>query len=136
MSKKRKRYSADFKAKPWQAPLKIEETTAEQAQRFGVHPTKITTWKRALFEGFSGVLDKNRKTQKQTDEAIDELYRQISRLKVENDFFIIGIRLLSRKQRRQMISRGDGKPGLSRKCQMLKSSCSSAYYKTRPVKRR
>lgn len=91
MSKKRKRYSAEFKAKVALAALKNEETTAELAQRFGVHPTMITTWKRSLSEGASEIFDKNKKSQKQTEETIDELHRQIGRLKVENDFLSKGL---------------------------------------------
>lgn len=91
MSKKRKRYSAEFKAKVALAALKNEETTAELAQRFGVHPTMITTWKRSLSEGAFEIFDKNKKSQKQTEETIDELHRQIGRLKVENDFLSKGL---------------------------------------------
>ena len=86
MSNKRKSYTPAFKAKVALAALKNEETTAELAQRFGVHPTMITSWKKALLEGASDVFDKGRKKQKQTDGKIDELHRQIGRLKVENDF--------------------------------------------------
>ena len=38
MSNKRKRYTPAFKAKVALTALKNEETTAELAQRFGVHP--------------------------------------------------------------------------------------------------
>lgn len=58
MSQKRKNYSAEFKAKVALAALKNEETTAELSQRFGVHPTMINTWKRALLDGTSDVFDK------------------------------------------------------------------------------
>jgi len=72
MSNTRKKYSPEFKAKVALAALKNDETTAELAQRFGVHPTMIATWKRSLQEG--------------ADTKIDELHRQIGQLKVENDF--------------------------------------------------
>ena len=91
MGKKRKKYSAEFKAKVALAALKNEETSGELALRFGVHPTMITTWKRALLDGASEIFDKNRKSQKQTEETIDELHRQIGRLKVENDFLSKGL---------------------------------------------
>lgn len=91
MSKKRKTYSAEFKAKVALAALKNEETTAELSQRFGVHSTMINTWKRALLEGATDIFDKNRKSQKQTEEMVDELHRQIGKLKVENDFLSKGL---------------------------------------------
>ena len=86
MSNKRKRYSSEFKAKVALAALKNDETTAELAQRFGVHPTMIAVWKRSLFEGAADVFDKGNKSRKQVDTKIDELHRQIGQLKVENDF--------------------------------------------------
>jgi transposase len=63
MSNQRKKYSAEFKAKVALAAIKNDETTAELAQRFGVHPTMITTWKRALLEGASEIFDKYQKSQ-------------------------------------------------------------------------
>ncbi|NIP28859.1 MAG: transposase, partial [Phycisphaerae bacterium] len=55
MSNKRKRYTPEFKAKVALAALKNEETTAELSQRFGVHPTMIASWKRALMDGATDV---------------------------------------------------------------------------------
>ena len=86
MSNKRKRYTPAFKAKVALTTLRNEETTAELAQRFGVHPTMITAWKRALTNGATDVFDKGVKARKQVDNKIDELHRQIGQLKVENDF--------------------------------------------------
>jgi len=86
MSKKRKRYSPEFKAKVALAALKNEETLAELSARFGVHPTMITNWKRALVESAAGLFDKGNKSQKEKEAFVDDLYRQIGQLKVENDF--------------------------------------------------
>ena len=86
MSNKRKRYASAFKAKVALAALKNEETIAELAQRFGLHPTMITSWKRALMDGATDIFDKGHKTHKQVEDQIDELYRHIGQLKVERDF--------------------------------------------------
>ena len=86
MSNKRKRYAPAFKAKVALAALKNEETTTELAQRFGVHPTMIATWKRALRDGATDIFDKGHKSRKQAEGQIDELYRHIGQLKVERDF--------------------------------------------------
>ncbi|KJS29513.1 MAG: transposase [Desulfatitalea sp. BRH_c12] len=86
MSDKRKKHGAEFKAKVALAAIKNEETTAELAQRCGVHPTMISAWKRSLLEGASEIFDKQQKSKKKIDPKIDELHRQIGQLKVENDF--------------------------------------------------
>ena len=86
MSKKRKQYSPEFKAKVALAALKNEETISELSIRFGIHPTMINNWKRALAENAVDLFDKGQKSRKQNEAQLDNLYRQIGQLKVENDF--------------------------------------------------
>jgi len=86
MSKKRKQHSAQFKAKVALAALQNEETTAQLASRFDIHPTMISTWKRQLLDSAADLFDKNQKSRKQVEGQLDKLYRQIGQLKVENDF--------------------------------------------------
>ena len=91
MSKKRKPYSPQFKAKVALAALKNEATTAELAAKFEVHPTMIASWKRELIEGAADLFDKGQRAKKQQETTVDELYRKIGQLKVENDFLSKGL---------------------------------------------
>lgn len=86
MSRKRKQYSPEFKAKVALAALRNEATVAELAARFEIHPAMINNWKRALRDGAADIFGKGLKTSKDNQARVDELYRQIGKLKVERDF--------------------------------------------------
>jgi len=86
MGTKRKKHSAEFKAKVAFAAIRNEETAAQLSSRFGVHTTMISAWKRQLLGGAAELFDKGRKSRKQAEAQTDELYRQIGQLKVEKDF--------------------------------------------------
>jgi transposase len=88
MSKtKRKRYSAEFKAKVALEAIKGEATLSELASRFGIHPTMIAQWKRQAAQGmvdvFSGKAGRHEIDQ---DARIKELHAKIGQLTVERDF--------------------------------------------------
>jgi len=84
---KRKQHHPEFKAKVALEALKGEETVSELASRFGVHPTMIHQWKRALLEGASGVFERGgRKAPEVDEEPVKDLHAKIGELAVANDF--------------------------------------------------
>ncbi len=87
MGEKRKQYSAEFKAKVALAAIKGEETVAQLAARFEVHPAMVHQWKRELLERAGELFTRGKKRSDQNQDAeVNELYRQIGQLKVERDF--------------------------------------------------
>jgi transposase-like protein len=87
MSQGRRKHSPAFKAKVALEALKGQETVAQLAARYEVHPGQIQAWKKALSEGASGVFSNGNDQQSKKDATlVARLYQEIGRLKVERDF--------------------------------------------------
>ena len=92
MKQNRRKHSPDFKTRVAMEAIKGQETIAELAIRFEVHPTQITKWKRELVAGAGDIFgaDPNKKI-KDEKGLINQLYQQIGQLKVEKDFLEKGL---------------------------------------------
>jgi transposase len=87
MSKKRKKYTPAEKAKIALEAIKSELTLAQISSKYGAHASQINAWKKqvlALLPDIFGDKNKHETTEHATQVA--ELYEQIGRLKVENDY--------------------------------------------------
>ena len=90
MSQARRKHSPAFKAKVALEALKGQETVAQLAARYEVHPVPDSGLEEStLAEGASGVFG-NGKEQKSGNDAalIARLYQEIGQLKVERDFLV------------------------------------------------
>ncbi len=87
MSEGRRKHSPSFKAKVALEAVKGEQTVAQLAARYKVHPGQIQAWKKALLGGAANVFGGNQDSRQKSDAAlIARLYQQIGQLKVERDF--------------------------------------------------
>ena len=87
MSQGRRKHSPAFKAKVALEAVKGEETVAQLAGRYQVHPSQIQAWKKALTEGAGGVFGNGQDQKTRSDAALTaRLYQEIGQLKVERDF--------------------------------------------------
>ncbi len=85
---KRKQHNPVFKSKVALEALKGERTISELAGQFGVHPTMIHQWKKALLDGAPGVFERGgtAKAPPPDKEALKNLHAKIGELTVERDF--------------------------------------------------
>jgi len=86
---KRKRYSADFKAKVALEALRGELTTAQLATKHGIHQTMVCEWKKQAVEGLTTVFSgrsEARETAKSAEVEVEKLHAKIGQLLVERDF--------------------------------------------------
>ena len=59
MKESRRKHNPAFKAKVALAAIKGDETIAELAHRFEVHPSQVRKWKREVDEGAAGLFGGN-----------------------------------------------------------------------------
>lgn len=87
MTQKRKRHSADFKAKVAIEALKGIKSANELASEFAIHPVQISQWKRQLQSGAKELFANVRARDERDHEAAQaKLYEEIGRLKMELDW--------------------------------------------------
>ena len=80
----RRNHLPTFKAKVVIAALKGDQTVAEVAKRFDVHPNQVTQWKVQLAENATTAFDSGRAQTEKVD--VKELHAKIGQLTLENDF--------------------------------------------------
>lgn len=84
MARKRRAFSAVFKAKVALDAIKGVKTSAELAKAHGVHATQIALWKKQLTDDASTVFEATSpKAEKTNSPSEDELYAEIGKLKVQ-----------------------------------------------------
>ena len=87
MKKTRRKFSSAFKTRVVLEALKERKTIGEIASKFELHPNQITKWKKEFLENADKVIkEKSPKEAFEMEKEKDELYKQIGRLKMENEW--------------------------------------------------
>ena len=85
--RRRKRYDNRFKAEVAIEAIKNQRTVAQIASEYGVHPNQVSQWKKQVLDQLPELFTNQRsKSTTDSDQLVDELYRQIGQLKVELDW--------------------------------------------------
>lgn len=87
MSKGRKTFSKEFKAKVALEAIKGYKSINELAREYQVHPNAIGNWKKQILEALPGIFENKRGPRTEIDPDLpDQLYKQIGKLQVELDW--------------------------------------------------
>lgn len=83
----RRKFTTKFKTKVVLESLKEQQTIAELAQKYELHPQQISNWKKEFLLGAELVFAESKKSLKsEAEQERDQLLKVIGQLKVENDF--------------------------------------------------
>jgi transposase len=91
MKRERRKFTNEFKAEVAIEAIKEKSTIEELAQKYKLSPVQIKSWKKefldnkaSVFE--SGISAKAKLEQEQKNKQEQELFEQIGRLKMENEW--------------------------------------------------
>ena len=100
VSNMRRGHDAALKARVALEALKEEKTMAQLSSEFGVHVNQIRQWRQKLLEELPSLFsDRRKKKDKEGEELLSELYRQIGQLKVELEWLKKKSQVLQLKKR-------------------------------------
>ena len=91
----RKKFEEGFKARVAIEAIKFEKTLSQISSEYGVHSNLVSRWKQELLKGAAEIFGKGNNSNKNgQDELIDNLYKSVGELKVENDWLKKKLKLL------------------------------------------
>lgn len=86
MSTTRRKFSKEFKSKVVLEALKERETLESLAKKYELQPTQISLWKTQAMNNFSALFSVETPKDKGNEVDVQQLYAQIGKLQVQNDF--------------------------------------------------
>ena len=145
MSKKRRVFGAEFKAKVALEAIKEQETINQIASRYDVLPAQVSQWKgqlvKSLPQAFKGG-GRSKDPEVEWDQEKKQFYQKIGQLEMERDWLYRGAKrrqsevpnknlnssVSSPQAKRAMIDKKE-QLAVARQCELADLPRSSAYYK-------
>jgi len=82
----RRKFSKEFKTKVVLEALKERESLEVLAKKYELLPTQISLWKTQAMNNFSALFSKDKPNGKEEEIDVQQLYAQIGKLQVQNEF--------------------------------------------------
>ena len=82
--KKRKVYPKELRARVALEAIKENKTIAELSSEYEVHSNMISKWKKHLQDNIADIFIRKNEKDPNAQEQIDNLYKEIGRIQVEN----------------------------------------------------
>ena len=82
--KKRKVYPKELRARVALEAIKENKTIAEISSEYEVHSNMISKWKKHLQDNIADIFIRKNEKDPNAQEQIDNLYKEIGRIQVEN----------------------------------------------------
>lgn len=84
--KKKKKYPPAFKARVALEALKEEKTLAQISSEYEIHSNLVSKWKKQLKDNIALVFTGKASNNQQMEHQADNLYKEIGKLQVENEW--------------------------------------------------
>ena len=91
MATRRRRFTAQCKAKVAMEALRGDRTIQAIAAKYEVHPNQVSGWKRQAQAGLQELFAATSRRNKAPEATIHDLHAKIGELTVERDFFARGL---------------------------------------------
>jgi len=140
MSRKRKSYTADFKAKCVLELLEGEKTLNEIASKYDILPKSLQQWKKQFLENASLAFDKSAVVKEYKEEIeqlkkqSDQLAKKVGTLTIERDWLEGKLSSLDLSTKKSIVDKSEGvqankkTPSLNRQLELLHMSKTAHYY--------
>ena len=131
MSKKRKVYTAEFKAR---LVLEGIDTVNQIASKYEVQPLNLRNWKKLFLENMSLAFDKSTVVKEEIEvlkKDKDELAKKVGNLTIEKDFLEGKLVSLASSKERKTLLDTKHNISLNKQCKLLQINKSSLYYKAK-----
>jgi len=134
MSKKRKVYSGEFKAKLVLEVLEGIDTVNEIASKYEVQPLNLRNWKKQFLENMSLAFDKSAVVKEYKEEieelkkSKDSIAKKLGETIVEKEFLVEKLNSLASSKERKSLLDTKLNMSLNKQCKLLKINKSSLYY--------